>query len=254
MFSVPQALQLGQFVLAAYDLFAESDPSTFVPPAGYSLVSKVYADDVTDDTAAFKVFGFIAQRGADVVVAIRGTEGVLEWIRDFEFALVRLPFVNAGMVEQGFDRFYSSFRSGPNNDAQRVVDALAKLIAGGTVKTLRIAGHSLGSALATLLAIDLAANGGFTTPVVYTFASPRIGDKVFAGTYDRLIETSWRIANLNDIVTQLPPQLVGYTHVDAEFPINLDDRCKHNFKCWHSLETYLNTLDASVPLDPACVP
>ncbi|MGO9110090.1 MAG: lipase family protein [Thermoguttaceae bacterium] len=254
LFSVPQAVQLGNFVLAAYDLYTQGNPDDFIPPVGYDLASKVYADDVTDGTAEFKVFGFIAKSDSDVVVAIRGTEGVFEWIKDFEFGLVRFPYVNAGNVESGFSGFYSTFRTGPDNTASRVVDTLAELIAEGGVKTLRIAGHSLGSALATLLAIDVAANGGFTTPVVYTFASPRIGDKVFAGTYDGLVETSWRIANRNDIVTDLPPQFAGYTHVDAEYPINSDDQCKQNFACWHSLETYLHTLDSSVALDASCVP
>jgi predicted lipase len=253
-FSVPQAAQLGEFILAAYDLYAQGDPDDFVPPDGYNLISKIYADDITDDTAEFKVFGFIGQSDSEVVVAIRGTEGVLEWILDFDFSLTAFPYVPAGNVENGFNDFYSSFRTGKTDLAPRVVEALAELIQGGTVKTLWITGHSLGAALATLLAIDVAANGGFATPVVYTFASPRIGDKVFAGTYDGLVETSWRIANQNDIVTDLPPQFVGYTHVDAEYPINSDDRCRHNFACWHSLETYLNTLDASVALDADCVP
>ncbi len=253
-FSAQQAVQLGKLVLAAYDLFTDGDPAGFMPPAGYSLVSKVYADDVTDNTAEFKVFGFIAKNGPDVVVAIRGTQGVFEWIRDAEFRLVRFPYVNAGNVERGFGGFYSTFRTAPSNTAPRVVDALAKLIAEDAVETLQIAGHSLGSALATLLAIDVAVNGGFARPVVYTFASPRVGDKVFAGTYDGLVETSWRIANRNDIVTDFPSQYIGYAHVDAYYPINSDDRCKHSFRCWHSLETYLNTLDSSVAVEAACVP
>ena len=120
--------------------------------------------------------------------------------------------------------------------------------------TLRITGHSLGAALVTMLALDVAGNGVFATPVVYTFGSPRVGDKVFSGTYDTLVETSWRVANINDLVTQLPPQFVGYTHVDAEQPINSDDRSRHNFRCWHALDTYLNVLDSTVPLDPPCVP
>jgi hypothetical protein len=89
---------------------------------------------------------------------------------------------------------------------------------------------------------------------VYTFGSPRVGDKVFAGTYDNLVASSWRVANLNDLVPQLPPQLAGYVHVDAEVPINSDDRCRQTVACWHALDTYLNTLDSSVPLDPTCVP
>jgi hypothetical protein len=46
--------------------------------------------------------------------------------------------------------------------------------------------------------------------------------------------------------------LAGYVHVDAEFPINSDDTTKHSLPCWHSLETYLHTLDNNEPLELAC--
>jgi hypothetical protein len=105
-----------------------------------------------------------------------------------------------------------------------------------------------------MLAIDLAGNGVYVSPTVYTFASPRVGDKIFAGTYDNLVGTSWRVSNANDVVPHLPPQLAGYLHVDAEIPINSDDRCKQNIGCWHALLTYLNCLDPRVDLDPGCVP
>jgi predicted lipase len=252
-FSVPEAVQLGQFVLAAYDLYDANDPANFVPPAGYRLVSKIYADDLTDNLPDYKVFGFIAQSGSDVVVAIRGTENVLEWLGDVLFIPVSFPYVNAGKTEQGFTNFYSTLRTGPDISDPRVIDALSTLIAGGTVSTLRIAGHSLGSTLATLLAIDVSGNKVFVGPTVYTFASPRVGDKVFAGTYDGLVPTSWRVSNLNDLVPQVPPILAGYVHVDAEVPINSDDRSKHTIACWHALRTYLNTLDSSVAVDGSCV-
>jgi predicted lipase len=253
-FSISEALQLGQFVLAAYDLFTAGDPAVFTPPGGYTLVTKIYADDITDGVPDYKVFGFIARSGPDVIVAIRGTEGVFEWIMDFLFIPVLFPYVNAGRTERGFTNFYSSFHTGADSSTPRVVDALRTLTAGGTVQTLEIAGHSLGSALATLLAIDVAGNGVFASPTVYTFASPRVGDKVFAGTYDGLVPNTWRVANLNDIVTYLPPPFAGYVHVDSEVPINSDDRTKHTIPCWHQLRTYLNTLDSSVALDAECVP
>jgi predicted lipase len=253
-FSVAQAVELGKFILAAYDLFNANDPPAFTPPAGYQLVSKLYADDLTDNLPDFMVFGFIAQSGSDVVVAIRGTEGVFEWIMDSLFVPVRFPFVDAGQSEQGFTNFYSTLRTGPNIVEPRAIDALRPLTASGTVKTLRIAGHSLGGALATLLAIDVAGTDVFTSPTVYTFGSPRVGDKVFAGTYDGLVADSWRIENLNDIIPHLPPLLAGYVHVDAAYPINSDDKSKHTVPCWHALATYLNTLDASNPLDADCVP
>jgi predicted lipase len=253
-FSTADAMQLGHFVIAAYDLFAAGDPPVFTPPAGYTLVSKLYADDLTDGLPDFKVFGYIARSGADVVVAVRGTEDVLEWLDDFEFVKVRFPYVDAGSTEQGFTGVYSTLRTGPDSTNARAIDKLQEITADGSVATLRITGHSLGSTLATMLAIDVAGNGVFANPIVYTFASPLVGDKVFAGTYDNLVQTSWRIANVHDIVTQVPSAFAGYVHVDAAMPINSDDRSKHSVTCWHALATYLNTLDATYPIDAACAP
>lgn len=253
VFSVIEALRLGKFVLAAYDLYTMGDQANFAPPDGYKLVSKIYADEITVEQEDYRVFGYIAQLGSDVVVAIRGTEQIMEWIRDFEFSLTKFPYAD-GRTEEGFTDFYTSLRVGRSSTEKRVVDKLREIIKGGTVKTLTITGHSLGSALATLLALDVAANGVFAAPVVYTFASPAVGDKVFAGTYDRHIETSWRIANLNDVVPCLPPRLAGYVHVDAELPINSDDQSKHSVSCWHQLRTYLHVFDHNVALDSGCQP
>lgn len=253
IFSVAEALRLGQFVLAAYDLYTKGDPKDFAPPAGYKLVAKIYADEITVEATDYRVFGYVAQSRSDVVVAIRGTENIMEWIRDFEFALTKFPYAD-GRTEEGFTDFYTSMCIDPKTPNKRVVDKLRDLIAGGSVKTLTITGHSLGSALATLLALDVAANGVFAVPVVYTFASPAVGDKVFAGTYDRFIETSWRITNLNDVVPCVPPRLAGYVHVDAELPINSDDQTKHSVSCWHQLRTYLHVFDSTIGLDAGCKP
>src|SRR5216684_8764227 len=91
----------------------EQTGPNFVPTAGYQLVSKIYADDLTDNLPDFKVFGFVAQSGSDVIVAIRGTEGVLEWLMDAHFIPIPFPFLGAGRTEQGFTNFYSTLRTGP---------------------------------------------------------------------------------------------------------------------------------------------
>lgn len=241
-FSVDLAITLGGFVSAAYDLFDHGDPANFAPPVGYTLITKLYANDITTDQPNVVPFGFVAQSpiGNDIVVAIRGTDGVLEWLRDFEFGQVSQdPF--AGKIEDGFRDFYLSLRTGSAADAPSVVNMLRPLIA-GTNKSVHITGHSLGAALATLLAYDVAKTCNGVNPILYTFASPRVGNKVFAGDFDQNVGTSWRIVNLNDIVPHLPPELVGYMHVDAELPINSDDRGPQNVVTWHSLQTYLDTL------------
>src|SRR5208283_4495565 len=78
--------------------------------------------------------------------------------------------------------------------------------------SVTICGHSLGGAIATLLALDVAANTNFKDPAVYTFASPRTGDQVFVNTYDHWVPDTVRIANRMDLVPKLPlPPL--YAHV-----------------------------------------
>lgn len=102
--------------------------------------------------------------------------------------------------------------------------------------------------MATLAVPDLAASTGFKSPVVYTYASPRVGDKAFAQSYDRQYgKRSFRIANTSDIVVSLPlpvPFLgfIGgfFTHVETpiDFTIQEEDLEKN-----HVIETYLTALE-----------
>ena len=252
-FSLPDALKMGQFILSAYDLFTENDPADFSPPDGYSLVSKIYADDITDGIPDYKVFGFIAFRTR----RYRGRSRNRGHPRMDPGCVVLPNPISLFRCRANGAWLHLLLLNVPHRTQQCKPSrrrGACDLVAQGTVQTLRITGHSLGSALATLLALDVAGNKVFATPSVYTFASPRVGDKVFAGTYDSLVQDSWRINNLNDLVPQLPPLLAGYVHVDAEVPINSDDRTKHTFRCWHALLTYLNTLDSRIALDAECVP
>jgi pimeloyl-ACP methyl ester carboxylesterase len=56
-----------------------------------------------------------------------------------------------------------------------VAKSIGSLAFSRPVTSMTVCGHSLGGALATLLALDLAASTGFSHPVVYTYASPRTG-------------------------------------------------------------------------------
>lgn len=82
----------------------------------------------------------------------------------------------------------------------------------GRHKALLAAGHSLGGALATLCAYDVAAairdsaSAGRTAMPAhvevscYTFGAPRTGNKAFMKDYNALIPDSWAI--INDQVTE----------------------------------------------------
>ncbi|OBH45851.1 lipase family protein [Mycobacterium mantenii] len=269
-FDVTRAIQFAQLVNATY----ATPPDDLTNAAGrplraggvdYTVVTTIYANDLATDMNPARVgdevsIGLICQENktGDVAVAIRGTVGILEWIHDAEFGLVPCPFLaGAGHTEDGFTDMYSSLRTGAAPGSPTVVDALAKLPQ--PVTSVTICGHSLGGALATMLALDVAANTVFTAPAVYTYGSPRTGDSLFASTYDQVVKNSYRVTNRLDVVTALPPTFVGYEHVLTPDELNPVRLVKCTLICEHSLATYLYLLSLQsggpvLALEPACKP
>lgn len=72
-------------------------------------------------------------------------------------------------------------------------------------QTLYVDGHSLGGALATICACDFACGRYAGRVTLYTFGSPRVGDRRFAEFCEsRLPGQIWRFVHSNDIVTRIP--------------------------------------------------
>jgi hypothetical protein len=276
---VTKAIEFGQLVNAAYatspsDLTNAAGQALSAGGIGYAVVTTIYANDLATDMNPSRAndevsIGLICQldQTGDAVIAIRGTEGILEWIHDAEFDLVPCPFLaGAGHTEDGFTAMYESLRTEAEPGSPTVVAALAKLPFPRPVSSVTICGHSLGGALATLLALDVAANTVFSHPSVYSYGSPRTGDSLFASTYNQVVTDSYRIANRLDIVPALPPP-VGYEHVLNPYelnPIRLVPfppkiLVKSTLTCEHSLATYLYLLSLQssgpvLPLEPTCQP
>ena len=212
-----RAIDFAQLINAAYaiapaDLANSAGKVIHAGGTSYMVVTTIYASDLATDMNPARAIGLVsiglilqAAGTGDVVIAIRGTEGILEWIHDAEFLQVTCPFlVGAGRTEDGFTDMYTSLRTGDAAGSPGVVDALATLPFARPVGPLTICGHSLGAALATLLALDVAANSSFRNPTVYTYASPRTGDPAFASTYNQVVPDTFRIANRVDLVPKLP--------------------------------------------------
>jgi hypothetical protein len=279
MMDLNEAIEFAQLVNAASAIApANLDNSAGnVINAGataYTVVTTIYAFDLATDINPARgnnqvSIGLILQAvgTGDVVVAIRGTEGIQEWINDAEFLLIPCPFlVGAGQTEDGFTDMYSSLRTDDAVGSPSVVNALANLPFKQPVSSVTICGHSSGGALGTLLALDLAANSIFKNPSVYTYGSPRTGDPLFVSTYNQVVPNTFRIANRLDLVTKLPLP-PAYDHVLGLFELNPVQLftfppkilVKLTIACEHYLDSYLHLLSVVsggpvLPLDPTCVP
>lgn len=89
-----------------------------------------------------------------------------------------------------------------------------------------VTGHSLGGALATLLALELSSSqmskSGLIFVTMYNFGSPRVGNRRFADIYNEKVKDSWRIVNHRDIIPTVP-RLMGYCHVEAPVYLKFGD-------------------------------
>jgi hypothetical protein len=231
----------------------------------YAVVTTIYANDLATDVDPMRTdqivsFGVVAQDPlGNVVVAIRGTDGIFEWVQDARFLLVKCPILaGAGLSEDGFTAVYESLRIAQDPASKRLVDALPGLAFPLAVTSMTICGHSLGGAVATLLALDVGANTKFANPTAYTYASPRTGDPSFVDTYNQLVPNTYRFANRLDLVPKLPaPPL--YDHVLGLYDLNPMMKVKWDIPCEHHLTSYLYLLSllaggTILPLDGDCLP
>ncbi|WP_018754504.1 lipase family protein [Paenibacillus terrigena] len=240
-FQVRMAIFLAAVCEQTYNQY--NDPNgQFVVPYGYQTTAEISAKSFRGE---WERFGFVLESESDLIIAFRGTVSTSDWISDAIAVQTPFKFVNnAGLTHKGFTDIYTSART-------QILELLGKLPAG---KTVYITGHSLGGALATFCAIDVASNTPFTTPWVYTFGSPRVGDPAFSKAFIRLVKGSYRVNNLVDAVTHIPPfiyklpkrkKTIFYTHVRHSVSMLFQNGSPGNN---HIIGSYFEALTKEDPL------
>ncbi len=258
-FDLDLATELGRLCLQSYQMLIDFEAgTTFTLPAPYTLRAQYLTPEhyPGESYSTAVPIAFVATGGTAIYVTFRGTVTIPEWISDATLTQVPYaPVSGGGKTETGFTAIYESVHTA-------IIDEVNALAASSSYTELFITGHSLGAALATLAAPDLARATRFDAPVLYNFASPRTGDPTFAALVDAL-PTSWRIPNPNDEVPKLPstvtvvfkddkPELFFYEHIDSEYAVtfgmpirNIGD-LEHN----HAMCNYYATLCGQTD-DPA---
>jgi GH25 family lysozyme M1 (1,4-beta-N-acetylmuramidase) len=291
LYNPKDALLYGQFVQAAYSMY-HSAPNDVTPPPsadfppGYRMVAWVQMQDFVLESTDPLFYGFIAESQTmpgRLVLALRGTSNGVEWWDDIN-ALELTVFKNAdwGQVGAGFARIYETMEvierpleagppgapqsMRPAGDFAQQVSALAtrraaaRTLARGARSraappaspSVEVTGHSLGAALATLYTMENAKTEQVPNPLICTFASPLVGDATFAAVFNGLGLTSWRIENVKDLVTKVPPTFLGFVHVDTKEQVDSTGQVVPTLSCWHSLTTYLHLIDPTQPLAAVC--
>jgi hypothetical protein len=137
-----------------------------------------WVEDNTTDTQAI-----VAAAGETAIVAFRGSESGLDWDTNFEINFEQYAFGvdAAGAVIIG------GVHTGFLTAATAIMPALVEAIRESGATRVVLTGHSLGGALAVVVAALLEADPA-APPVsaVYTFGSPRAGDADWAAAYAAL--------------------------------------------------------------------
>lgn len=205
-FNSKKARQLAELVQKSYDQFDDSVEQTnkfgnWTESCGYKIFP------LLEQLEQGKTpFGFIAhdEQNSEILVVFRGTKTFMEWFKDADTRLVPYHLGDAdnnfGSVTAGFGGIYMNLQT-------QIHDILHNKLTHHSNTQVFVTGHSLGGALATLAIPDILKNSPFTDPkriTLYTFASPRCGNREFATKFEATKVQHWRIANTEDIVTTVP--------------------------------------------------
>ena len=189
--------------------------------------------------------GFVLSSPENNIIVFRGTQTRVEWINNF--TAVQKDFTdpisgqNFGKIHEGFLKNYL-----------RIVQPLPREVAQTLDPNIPcyVTGHSLGSSLAILAALDIAINVPQLRPQIqlYTYASPRVGDPTFAKLHAQQVPNSYRVVNLADIFTLVPPtKTVGtYVHVGQEWSFLSQNG---DFMPNHVVDTYREAVEREVETD-----
>jgi len=145
----------------------------------------------------------------DLIITCRGTEPTC--LSDLKADLRAWPkqSKSGGRVHSGFDwhvskiwpEIVADLEFAQNNDLD-----------------IWFTGHSLGAAMATILASKCRYDQKLPDPLqVFTYGSPRVGWKKYV---DSLSINHVRWVNNNDIVAYVPPAFFGYKHHGKEYYMN----------------------------------
>ena len=275
-FTNTTAAAYGLLAMHAMDMYRVAGSSLTPPPvsglaaAGWTIKAYITGNDSILRAGPLQLlgrivsYGFVAERtGGELVAVIRGTDGFVEWVEDAEFAAIpyapqiALPAGQSSVsVEKGFWTLYQTMQLiSPGGESLGDL-ASATTSAAGSSGTVTVVGHSLGAALATYLAVDLARGSLGERVLACLFASPHTGNQAFVNLFDMTV-ADYRLFNyILDVVPRVPlgigyaalPRRTVLQPTTAEAKIRVGLGCNHHVICYCSMLDYEGTKKATTPI------
>jgi triacylglycerol lipase len=189
--------------LADASLLAYSDPAV-IERAFSSLRSTMRIHHVAADSTQ----GYIAADDRKVIVAFRGTQvpkprpGSLTDLFDPRWIPDWITDVKTDVVDEAGGRVHRGFRDALARVWSTVESHLDRLAGEVPDRSFWFTGHSLGAALATLAANRLSAKRPDRRVALYTFGSPRVGDREFRRNFT--VSQAFRFVHRHDLVPTVP--------------------------------------------------
>lgn len=208
----------------------EQDPSKILGEEAFCYAGRILDDECDKSNPTMdNVKGYVAYTPEKnwMVVAFRGTANVNDWIADMDSAQISQ---GAGVtVHAGFDGEYQSCYLSMFSLIDKVKLQCPNI-------RIFLIGHSLGGAMATLAAHDLA-NLNYDIAAVVTYGSPRVYNHIGAKVYNTaLADRTYRLTNNNDIVPHLPTWWMGYRHIGTRVKVEAPTTGK---SLWLKIREYL---------------
>ena len=174
-----------------------------------------------------------------LILAFRGTEitKVKDITMDLDAKLIRGL---GGKVHEGFSHALNYVW----DDIWNTLKAERKS------RVLWVTGHSLGGALATLAVARLRQQKRQSVNGLYTFGSPRVGNKSFADKFDQDFKRyTFRFVNDNDAVPHVPPEDMNFSHIGTREKFNKKGRLDNKKKKKSLLKKIEKRVTDTVTLD-----
>ena len=174
------------------------------------------------------------------VLVFRGTQTQAEWLKNLNANQQQYisPTGKAiGEVHEGFFQL--------TNELTPAISEVVRQL--DPTVPFYITGHSLGAAVATLAALEIAQKVPQLRERIqlYTYASPRVYSPTLARVHSQFIPNTYRIVNLGDTVPLVPPVTIGnsYVHIgqDWSFLAQFGDVLLN-----HVVDTYIAAMEQEV--------